>query len=116
MSTPVERIFSLLKVKAIEQKEFAQLLGTTDKTVSAWKTGRSQSYTKYLPKISETLGTTVEYLLTGDEKKPAAEDDRLPDWFYAMQSLSPKAQDEVIAFIKFKRGQQMQSQQRGEHP
>lgn len=78
MSTPVERIFSLLKVKEIEQKEFAQLLGTTDKTVSAWKTGRSQSYTKYLPKISEVLGTTVEYLLTGKKEVPAAEDSSGP--------------------------------------
>lgn len=105
-STPIERIFSLLKVKEIEQKEFAQLLGTTDKTVSAWKTGRSQSYTKYLPKISEVLGTTVEYLLTGEKTEPTVQDDKLPEWFYAMQSLSPKAQDEVIAFIEFKRGQE----------
>lgn len=102
MSTPVERIFSLLKVKEIEQKEFAQLLGTTDKTVSAWKTGRSQSYTKYLPKISETLGTTVEYLLTGDEKKPAAEDSsgREKEFVQLFEKLTPEQQDMVLAQLK----------------
>ncbi|WP_294522445.1 helix-turn-helix domain-containing protein [uncultured Pseudoflavonifractor sp.] len=102
MSTPVERIFSLLKVKEIEQKEFAQLLGTTDKTVSAWKTGRSQSYTKYLPKISEVLGTTVEYLLTGKKEAPAAEDgsEREKEFVQLFQKLTPEQQDMVLAQLK----------------
>lgn len=66
------RIFTLLDEKGIEQKKFAALLGTTDKTVSAWRTGRSKSYTKYIPAIAEVLGTTSEYLLTG-KKNPASE-------------------------------------------
>ena len=91
MPTPVERIFSLLKVKKIEQKEFAQLLGTTDKTVSAWKTGRSQSYTKYLSKIADVLDTTVEYLVSGGEKKPAPisegeQEITFDDFTYAMEN------------------------------
>ena len=102
MSTPVERIFSLLKVKEIEQKEFAQLLGTTDKTVSAWKTGRSQSYTKYLPKISEVLGTTVEYLLTGKKEEPAAEDSsgREKEFIQLFEKLTPEQQDMMLAQLK----------------
>lgn len=71
MDEMAERIFSLLKKAKIEQKEFAKIVGTTDKTVSAWKTGRSKAYTKYLPQIAEVLGTSVEYLVTGEEKKPA---------------------------------------------
>lgn len=63
-----KRIFELLAKKKIEQKEFAFLVGTTDKTVSAWKTGRSKSFMKYLPKIAEVLETTVEYLLHGTQQ------------------------------------------------
>lgn len=104
MSTPVERIFSLLKVKEIEQKEFAQLLGTTDKTVSAWKTGRSQSYTKYLPKISEVLGTTVEYLLTGEKTEPTVQDDGLTEGERALmkqfRQLTPEQQDMVLRMVQ----------------
>nr|WP_317284818.1 S24 family peptidase [uncultured Dysosmobacter sp.] len=62
----------------MEQKQFASILGTTDKTVSAWRTGRSKSYTKYLPQIAEALGTTTEYLLTGNgpkQKKAVSESD-----------------------------------------
>ena len=104
MSTPVERIFSLLKEKEIEQKEFAQLLGTTDKTVSAWKTGRSQSYTKYHPKISEVLGTTVEYLLTGKKEEPTVQDDGLTEGERALmkqfRQLTPEQQDMVLRMVQ----------------
>ena len=79
MDSTAERIFALLKQKNIEQKEFAVLVGTTDKTVSAWKTGRSKSYTKSLPKIADILGTTAEYLLTGEKKEPTVKDDGLTE-------------------------------------
>ena len=65
----VDRIFDLLAEKGIEQKKFAILLGTSDKTVSAWRTGRSKSYNKYISKIATILGTTTEYLLTGEGPK-----------------------------------------------
>lgn len=66
------RIFNLLKQKNIEQKEFANILGTTDKKVSAWKTGRSKTYRDCLPQIASVLGTSVEYLLTGKTHSEAS--------------------------------------------
>lgn len=64
-----ERIFDLLDRIGMEQKEFAAKIGTTDKTVSTWRTGRTKSYHKYIQRIAEVLGTSVDYLLTG-EKAP----------------------------------------------
>lgn len=72
------RIFELVDEAHMEQKQFASILGTTDKTVSAWRTGRSKSYTKYLPQIADSLGTTTEYLLTGNgpkQKRAVSESD-----------------------------------------
>lgn len=66
MSSITDRIFLLLDKRGIEQKEFAVQIGASDKTVSAWKTGRAKSYTKYLAKIAAALGTTVDYLVNGD--------------------------------------------------
>ena len=66
------RIFELVDAAHMEQKQFAALLGTTDKTVSAWRTGRSKSYSKYLPQIADVLDTTAEYLLTGNGPKKRA--------------------------------------------
>lgn len=66
MSSTVERIFKLLDEKGLEQKEFAKRIGTSDKTVSAWKTGRAKSYSKYLSQIAEVLDTSVDYLINGN--------------------------------------------------
>ena len=107
MSPDLERIFYRLKEMGLEQKAFAQALGTTDKTVSAWKTGRSKSYTKYLPQIAKVIDMPVEYILTGEKKEPAPTP--APDFLIKFNSLTPEGQKEVIAFIEFKRGQESQS-------
>lgn len=66
-----DRIFDLLDRSGMEQKKFAELIGSTDKVVSKWRTAGLKSYRKYLPQIAEVLGTSVEFLLTGKEKEPA---------------------------------------------
>lgn len=66
-----DRIFQLLDEAGMEQKKFAETIGTTDKVVSKWRTAGLKSYRKYLPQIAEALGTTVEYLLSGEKKEPA---------------------------------------------
>lgn len=66
----VSRIFKLLEERGIEQKTFAANLGVAENVVSTWRTGRTKSFRKHLPQIAAALDTTVEYLLTGEEKKP----------------------------------------------
>ncbi len=105
------RIFELLDEAHMEQKQFALVLGTTDKTVSAWRTGRSKSYTKYLPQIAEALGTTTEYLLTGEgpKKKSApavsdsdtiSEDDIKAAFWGGDKDLSQEDQDAMWGDVK----------------
>ena len=65
----VDRIFALTKENGMEQKKLAEMLGMTDKKVSAWKTGRSKTYRDQIEIIAEVLGTTTEYLLTGNGPK-----------------------------------------------
>lgn len=64
-----ERIFELLKATGMEQKKFASLVGVSPQKVSEWKSGKAKSYTKRIPQIAEALGTTTEYLLTGNGPK-----------------------------------------------
>lgn len=66
-----ERIFDLLDKAGMEQKQFAEMIGATDKVVSKWRTSGLKSYRKYLPQIATVLNTTVEYLVTGEKKEPA---------------------------------------------
>ena len=65
----VDRIFQLVDDKYKEQRDFAIELGVTPSIVSEWRRRKSASYQKRLPQISEVLGTTTEYLLTGNGPK-----------------------------------------------
>ena len=103
----VDRIFDLVDKIPIEQQEFAKLVGVSDDTASNWRRRKSASYSKYLSKIADVLGTTVEYLLTGKKEKPAPAP--APDFLIKFNSLTPESQKEVIAFIEFKHGQESQS-------
>lgn len=71
MASISERIFEIADKKYLDQSKFAAAVGVTQSVVSAWKNGKSESYMKRLPQIAELLGTSVEYLLTGEEKKSA---------------------------------------------
>ena len=67
----VDRIFELADKKYQEQRDFAHALNIAPQRVSEWRRRKSESYMKRLPQIAELLGTSVEYLITGEEKKPA---------------------------------------------
>nr|WP_306820261.1 helix-turn-helix domain-containing protein [Flavonifractor plautii] len=99
----------------MEQREFAKLVGVSDDTASDWRRRRSASYTKRLAKIAEVLGTSVEYLLTGEKKEPAptpkSEDELDRDTIMAAfmggdMDMSPEERDalwdDVYEYARFK--------------
>ena len=61
----VDRIFELVDKQYPEQRDFASRIGVVPSVVSAWRGRKSASYNKRLPEIADILGTTPEYLLTG---------------------------------------------------
>lgn len=108
-----DRIFYLLDKLGMEQKAFAIAIGTTDNTVSTWRTGRTKSFQKYLPTIATVLGTTVDYLLSGEKKEPEAKgagltaaEQSLIDLF---RLLSEEQQDMVIRVVEAASDKQKQS-------
>ena len=62
----VDRLFELVDLKFKEQKDFANAIQVPAPRVSEWRKRKSASYQKCLPQIAEALGTTTEYLLTGN--------------------------------------------------
>lgn len=103
----VDRIFNLVDAQYREQRDFAYDLGLTASIVSAWRCRRSASYVKYLPQIAKLLGTSAEYLLTGEmppdwaektEQTAAPEGNGLPEEFARLfAGLAPEDQTAVIA-------------------
>ncbi len=106
----VDRIFALLSESRLDQKEFAKRIGVIPQTITDWKNRKSASYTKHLLRIAAVLGTTPNYLLTGQEPKnrrmPAA---RLSaaqaELLGKFARLTPEEQREVLAIIDYKLSQ-----------
>ncbi|UVX37085.1 MAG: helix-turn-helix domain protein [Bacteriophage sp.] len=81
----IDKIIQLLSEKKRTQKELTDSLGIEKSVFSAWKSGNSQSYKKYLPEIANFFDVSVGYLLGQEEKL---------DNVYL--SLAKQAQDEGI--------------------
>ena len=90
-----ERLFFLVDEKYKEQKDFAADIGVTASIVSEWRRKKSASYVKYIDRIAEALGTSVEYLFSGKEPADALRDPLAgldPDKDYVMVYKDPSGQ------------------------
>lgn len=61
------RIFALLTERRYTQHEFAERIGVSYKTVSAWKARGSNPPSEYIPAIAEFFNVSAMYILTGEE-------------------------------------------------
>lgn len=102
----VDRLFELVDKKFNEQQEFAALLGVDPTLPSRWRNRKSTSYQRRLPQIAEALGTTTEYLLTGNgpQKRGAvsdsdaiSEDDIKAAFFEGADDLTKEEMDALWA-------------------
>lgn len=66
--TITERIFTILSQNKLSQKDFAKIIDVNEKTVSAWKKNNSLPPLDKISNISDCLGVSIDYLLTGKEK------------------------------------------------
>ncbi len=81
-------ISALRKEKGMTQLELARQMGVTDKAVSKWERDLSFPDVASLPKLAETLGTSVDELL---EVKTTAQDKPAPSKVPALVELVLKA-------------------------
>ena len=123
----VDRIFELVDEKFKEQKDFASVLGVPAPRVSEWRKRKSASFQRCLPQIAEALGTTTEYLLTGNgpKKKTApakrSESDAISDddikaaFFEGAEDLTKEEMDALWAdardYMRYKLVQRRKQQQ-----
>lgn len=59
----IDKISELLLLKNKTQKELTDYLGLDKSTFSAWKSGKSKSYNRYLKEIALFLDTSVNELV-----------------------------------------------------
>lgn len=64
----LDNILQILDEKGMKQKDLTDYLGISKNCFTDWKNGKSASYKKYLPQISEFLGVSVDYLVGNKEQ------------------------------------------------
>ncbi len=88
------------KLRSLTQKQFADMVGVTDKAVSRWETGKSYPDTETLEKISEIFEISISDILSGEIAKPEnkveAADKNIIDAILLNQKVTKKWK---IAFI-----------------
>ena len=65
----IAQIEDLLKTQRKTKKELTEYLGINSTNFSMWKYENSKSYMKYIVKIAEFLGVSVNYLLENDSSQ-----------------------------------------------
>ena len=70
--TTVEKIFSILNERNINQKTFATAIGVSQGNVTDWKKGRSNPSRDVLSRIASYLNISIDYLL-GNEPNSGTE-------------------------------------------
>lgn len=100
----------LLDEKGLKNADVARATGISNMTLSDWKRGKSEPKTKNMQKIADFLGTTLSYLVTGEESTPIFEqantdyelsniDSKLKDYVFKLSKLSDKEQESIMNLI-----------------
>ena len=79
-------ILEMRKQKGLTQKELAELVGISDKTISKWECGNSMPDISYLEVLCNSLDITVNELLSGQ--------------CLSAESYSEKAEENIMALMK----------------
>ena len=85
----------LRKEKGMTQKEMAEQLGVSDKTISKWETGRGIPDITFLRSISEVLDVNVVELIFGEKMDDAM---KLEDESDVESLLKKKVESEKLRF------------------
>ncbi len=76
----LDKIINLLKQQGRTQKELTDYIGVSKGTFTDWKSGKTVSYNRYLPKIAEFFDVSVDYLVGKDENPQKHYDDELMEY------------------------------------
>ncbi len=89
-----EKILSLIDAEYESDAAFERALGLADKTVNNWRRGRSASYMKMLPKLSEVfrvnVGELLDMPLRSDTSELSEEELHLLHLYRKSRTMPPK--------------------------
>lgn len=98
----VEKIIQLLTDRNVEQQALASYIGVKKQTITDWKSGKTESYKKYIDKIAEFFGVSTDYLLGNETAvvKPTDDDIKFA-LFDGSEGVTDEMFEEVKRFAKY---------------
>lgn len=93
MDDIINRILTEMKKRKISQAALCRKLDVQNTVFTDWKSNRTASYKKYLPKIAEILNCSVEYLTTGQETPAEA-------WYRKYLMQDQKVRDAIDVLLR----------------
>lgn len=90
-------ITALRKANGMTQKELAEKLNVSDKTISRWERDEGSPDLSMVPVIAEIFGVTCDELLRGERKSPAQ---RAEERLEESREVSPKAEKQRQRLLK----------------
>ena len=98
----LNRIIALLGAR--DQKELTDFLDLKKTAFTDWKSGKSNSYRKYLIEIAEFFDVSLDYLVYGKETQSSNEIDLInaneKTMMNLFRMLSEKEQDRIIGRLE----------------
>lgn len=98
----IKRIELRLAELGMSKAEFYKKSGISSASYSQWNTGRYKPSEKKLINAASVLGVSADYLLTGEEKKPAIESDggKIDEIMEIARGLSEQDMEKLIAYAQ----------------
>lgn len=98
----LNKIIEIMKQKNLKQKDLTDFLGVGKGAFTEWKSGKTNSYLKYIPQIAEFLGVSSDYLLgIENEKQTIKEEDVKVALFGGDGEVTDEMWNEVKTFVAF---------------
>lgn len=95
-------IMELRKEKQLTQNELAEKIGVTDRAISKWENGRGMPDISLIKTLSETLGVTVNELLTGERIKEKDKNNKLEESYIDSIETKTKLQSDIVGYLIYK--------------
>lgn len=99
-----ENVKKLCKKKGLTIESVANNVGLTIDSYNSYKKHENLPRADIATKIADILGTTVEYLVTGEEKKELTVEDA--DFIFKLRQLSEKDKNTVLGLIELLHNQE----------
>ena len=100
----IDVIQRLLQEQSKSKKELCEYLDVAPTNFGNWVSGRNVSFMKYTHKIAKFFGVSVSYLLNGEEKEKALNENNLTESQKVLLELfnqvPEKQQELVLQMIK----------------